>query len=48
MKKLIWDTDLAFAYGERVVRSMFYLFLDFFSIEALRYMANNVVGRPLL
>jgi hypothetical protein len=40
MKKLIWNTDLAFAYRERVVRSMFYLFRDFFSIEPLRYMAN--------
>lgn len=40
MKKLIWNTDLAFAYRERVVRSMFYLFRDFFSVEPLRYTAN--------
>jgi len=40
MKKLIWNTELAFAYRDRVVRSMFYLFRDFFSIEPLRYMAN--------
>jgi hypothetical protein len=40
MKKLIWNTDLAFAYRERVVRSMYCLFRDFFSIEPLRYMAN--------
>lgn len=40
MKKLIWNTDLAFAYRDRVVRSMFYLFRDFFSVEPLGYMAN--------
>lgn len=38
--KLIWNTDLAFVYREQCVRSMFYLFRDFFSVEPLRYTAN--------
>lgn len=40
VKKLIWNTDLAFEYREGVVRSMFYLFRDFFSVEPLGYEAN--------
>jgi len=40
VKKLIWNTDLAFEHRERVVRSMYYLFRDFFSVEPLRYRAN--------
>jgi hypothetical protein len=40
VKKLIWNTDLPFEHRERVVKSMFYLFRDFFSVEPLRYQAN--------
>lgn len=40
VKKLIWNADLAFERRAGVVRSMFYLFRDFFSIEPLGYRAN--------
>ena len=41
VKNLIWNTDLPFEHRKRVVRSMFYLFRDFFSVEPLRYRANT-------
>ena len=40
VKKLIWNTDLTFEHREQVVKAMFYLFRDFFSVEPLRYQAN--------
>jgi hypothetical protein len=40
VKKLIWNTDLAFERREGVVKSMLYLFRDFFSVEPLGYTAN--------
>jgi hypothetical protein len=40
VRKLIWNMDLAFHHRERCVRSMFFLFRDFFSVEPLRYTAN--------
>ena len=40
VKKLIWNTDLAFEHRELVVKSMFYLFRDFFAVEPLGHIAN--------
>jgi hypothetical protein len=40
VKKLIWNTDLAFERREAVVKAMFYLFRDFFRVEPLRYRAD--------
>jgi hypothetical protein len=40
VESLIWNTDLAFEHRERCVRSMFFLFRDFFSVEPLGYLAN--------
>lgn len=41
VRKLIWNTDLAFEHRERCIRSMFFLFRDFFSVEPLSYTANT-------
>jgi hypothetical protein len=40
IRTLIWNQELAFELRGQCVRSMFYLFQDFFSIEPLRYTAN--------
>lgn len=40
VKKLIWNADLPFEHRERVVKSMFCLFRDFFRVEPLGYRAN--------
>src|ERR1700761_950136 len=39
VKRLLWNTDLAFEHREECVRSMVYLFRDFFRVEQLGFTA---------